>query len=99
MKNPIGNLNKIFDHRIRLGIMSALMVNDSVDFITLRDLLQVTDGNIATHLKQLEEHGAIRVTKEFIARKPRTSYSVTELGRDEFKQHLKALEGILRNSR
>ncbi len=95
MKNPIGNLNKLFDHRIRLGIMSALVVNESVDFITLRDLLQVTDGNIASHLKTLEESGTLTVTKEFVGKKPKTSYSITDMGRQLFHEHLKALESIL----
>jgi len=59
MKNPIENLNKIFDSRIRLGIMSALMVNAEVNFNQLKELIQITDGNLASHLKTLEEKASM----------------------------------------
>ena len=72
--NPIENLNKIFDSRIRLGIMSALMVNESVNFNELKELLVITDGNLASHLKTLEENGTIKVQKGFIGRKTNTTY-------------------------
>jgi DNA-binding HxlR family transcriptional regulator len=95
MKIEISRLNKLFESRIRLGIMSVLMVNDSYDFNNLKETLDVTDGNLASHLKSLEEHGLIKVTKQFQGRKPNTSYSVTEEGSKLFKLHLKALEDIL----
>jgi DNA-binding HxlR family transcriptional regulator len=76
--------------------MSVLMVNDSYDFNSLKETLGVTDGNLASHLKALEEHDLIRVNKKFIGRKPNTSYSVTETGTSLFRDHLKALEDIIR---
>ena len=98
VKNPIGNINKIFESRVRLGIMSALMVNDSMDFNRLKELLEVTDGNLASHLKALEQTGMIVVSKQFIGKKPNTTYSATEAGRNEFQLHLKALEQLIKNS-
>ena len=97
MKNPIENLNKVFDSRIRLGIMSALLVNDDVNFNDLKELIQVTDGNLASHLKTLEESAYIKVLKGFIGRKTNTTYSVTKAGEKAFKQHLDALEQMIRS--
>jgi DNA-binding HxlR family transcriptional regulator len=96
MKNLISSLNKVFESRIRLGIMSILMVNDSFDFNSLKESLNVTDGNLASHLKALEEKGLIKINKQFIGRKPNTSYSATETGINLFKQHLRALEHLLK---
>lgn len=95
MKDIISGLNKIFDSRIRLGIMSVLMVNDSVDFNTMKELLDVTDGNLASHLKALEKEEVIEVRKQFLGRKPNTSYKVTLLGKKLFKEHIDALERLL----
>ncbi len=95
MKNIITNLNKTFDHRIRLGIMSILLVNDWVDFKTLKQTLEVTDGNLASHLKALESKDFIEIRKQFVGRKPNTSYRVTALGRQSFNEHLNALEQLL----
>jgi DNA-binding HxlR family transcriptional regulator len=96
MKNPIANLNKIFDSRIRLGIMSALMVNESVNFNELKELIEVTDGNLASHLRTLEENGYLKVQKGFVGRKTQTTYSVTKAGEKAFKLHLEALEQMIR---
>ncbi len=97
MKNPIENLNKVFDSRIRLGIMSALLVNEDVNFNELKELIQVTDGNLASHLKTLEESAYIKVQKGFIGRKTNTTYSVTKVGEKAFKLHLDALEKMIRS--
>jgi DNA-binding MarR family transcriptional regulator len=97
MKNPIENLNKIFDSRIRLGIMSALMVNAEVNFNELKELIQVTDGNLASHIKTLEDSGYIKVQKGFIGRKTNTTYSVTKAGEKAFKVHLEALEQMIKS--
>ncbi len=97
MKNIIANLNKAFENRVRLGIMSVLMVNDWVDFNTLKELLGTTDGNLASHLKTLEDKALIKMKKQFVGRKPNTSYQVTEQGRTLFKQHIYALEDIIKN--
>ena len=92
----IDNINKIFDHRIRLGIMSILMVNEYADFNSLKDLLDLTDGNLASHIKALEKQEYILVEKQFIGKKPNTRYSATKLGRAEFKKHISALERLLK---
>jgi DNA-binding MarR family transcriptional regulator len=91
----IENLNKIFDSRIRLGIMSALMVNTEINFNELKDLLQITDGNLASHLKTLEESGYVKIQKGFVGRKTNTTYSVTKAGEKAFKTHLTALEKMI----
>jgi DNA-binding HxlR family transcriptional regulator len=96
MKDLISNLNKTFESRIRLGIMSVLMVNETYDFNSLKETLNVTDGNLASHLKALEEKGMIIVNKQFIGRKPNTSYSATQTGISDFQQHLKALEDLIK---
>jgi len=96
MKDLISGLNKVFESRIRLGIMSVLMVNDSYDFSSLKESLDVTDGNLASHLKALEEKGLIETKKKFVGRKPNTSYTITEKGSRLFKQHLNALEDLIR---
>src|SRR5687767_3073090 len=96
MKNPIENLNKVFDSRIRLGIMSAVLVNAEVNFNELKELIGVTDGNLASHLKTLEENGYIKVQKGFIGRKTNTTYSATKLGEKAFKTHLDALEKMIK---
>jgi DNA-binding HxlR family transcriptional regulator len=97
MKADISRLNKFFENRVRLGIMSVLIVNDSYDFNNLKETLGVTDGNLASHLKALEENKLIRVNKQFIGRKPNTSYSITESGASLFREHIKALEDIIRS--
>ncbi|PQJ79249.1 winged helix-turn-helix domain-containing protein [Polaribacter porphyrae] len=97
MKNIILNINKAFDHRIRLGIMSVLMVNEYADFNTLKELLGATDGNLASHTKALEKVEFIRVEKQFIGRKPNTKYIATDLGKQEFKKHIDALEKLIKN--
>ena len=96
MINPIENLNKLFDSRIRLGIMSALMVNEQVSFNDLKELLDITDGNLASHLKTLEENAIIKVQKGFIGRKTNTTYLVTKAGEKAFKAHIEALEKMIR---
>lgn len=96
MKVDISGLSKFFENRIRLGIMSILIVNDSYDFNSLKSALGVTDGNLASHLRALEENTLIRVNKKFIGKKPNTSYSATETGEKLFRSHLKALEEIIR---
>lgn len=95
----ITNLNKAFDSRIRLGIMSSLMVNEEVNYNELKELLQVTDGNLASHLKGLEEATYIKVYKGFIGRKTNTTYKVTKAGEKAFKLHLDALEQMIRGTK
>lgn len=96
MNNPIEKLNKAFENRIRLGAMSVLMVNEEMSFNNLKELLDVTDGNLATHLNVLEENGFIKVHKGFIGKKTNTTYSLTAHGERSFKDHLKALENMIK---
>jgi DNA-binding HxlR family transcriptional regulator len=96
MNIDISGLSKFFENRIRLGIMSILIVNDSYDFNSLKSALGVTDGNLASHLRALEENDLIKVNKKFIGKKPNTSYSATGKGEKLFRNHLKALEEIIR---
>ena len=95
-RNPIQGLNKLFESRIRLGVMSALLVNEEISFNDLKQMLEVTDGNLATHLVTLEENGFIKVHKGFIGRKTNTTYSITKSGEKAFNEHLAALEKMIR---
>ncbi|WP_294676860.1 transcriptional regulator [uncultured Fluviicola sp.] len=99
MTSIISDINKTFDHRIRLGIMSVLMVNDSVDFNRLKELLEVTDGNLASHIKALETSEYITIRKQFIGKKPNTTYEATLLGKQTFAKHLAALEQLIKTSK
>ncbi len=94
MKHIIDKLNKTFDSRIRLGIMSLLIVHERLEFTTLKDLLSLSDGNLASHLKGLEAENYVEFNKQFVGRKPQTTYVATELGRKAFAEHLDALEAL-----
>ncbi len=99
MKEYLEHINKAFESRARLGIMSVLMVEERVDFNSLKETLQMTDGNLASHLRAMEEAAYLRVEKQFIGRKPNTRYSATAEGREAFKNHLDALERLIRDSK
>ena len=96
MKNPIEGLNKVFESRVKLGVMSILLVSDWVDYNALKDYLEVSDGNLASHLKALESNKYIQVKKQFVARKPKTTYKCTIEGEKAFKLHLAALENLIK---
>ena len=96
MKNPFEHLDKVLEHRIRLQIMSVLVTNDGYEFNALKELLSVTDGNLASHIKALEREKYISVSKSFVDRKPNTKYKITERGRHAFKKHLDALEAVVK---
>jgi len=91
----IENLDKAFESRVRLGIMSVLTASGQSDFNTLKTMLGVSDGNLASHIRALEELGYIETQKQFIGRKPNTSYSVTEAGKQAFSAHIEALTSLL----
>ena len=95
-KHPTITLNKAFENRVRLGIMSLLMVEDSVDFNSMKEMLDITDGNLASHAAALEKAEYIVVKKTFVGKKPHTTYTATALGRLEFKKHLDALEKLIK---
>ncbi len=96
MKEILKNINKVFDNKIRLGIVSALMVNEFLDFNALKEILGVTDGNLASHIKALEKGKYIEIEKRFVGRIPNTRYSISKLGKFEFKKHINALEQLIR---
>jgi DNA-binding HxlR family transcriptional regulator len=99
MNVSFNDLHKAFENRIRLGIMSALAVNDSLDFTALKEYLEVTDGNLASHIKTLEKEQFIGVKKAFVERKPKTSYFITKEGRSAFERHLAILETIIKSQK
>ncbi len=96
MKDILKDLDKAFENKVRLGVMSALMVNEYVDFNNLKDILGVTDGNLASHLKSLEQKNYISFRKEFLGRKPNTKYSITSAGQKAFQKHIEAIEKLLK---
>ena len=95
VKDYLKDINKDFESRARLGIMSVLMVEDSVDFTFLKETLQLTDGNLASHLRALEGAEYLRVEKQFVGRRPNTRYIATPAGREAFQSHLDALERLI----
>jgi DNA-binding MarR family transcriptional regulator len=99
MKVSVDDLHKAFENRVRLGIMSALAVNDNLDFTSLKEYLDVTDGNLATHIKRLEKESFIDVKKSFIDNKPNTKYSMTPEGQKAFEEHLNVLEQIIKSQK
>lgn len=99
MKLSIDDLHKAFESRVRLGIMSVLAVNASLDFTALKEYLDVTDGNLASHLKRLENEGFIGVEKTFVDRKPNTKYYMTKDGKKAFEEHLEVLEEIIKSQK
>jgi DNA-binding MarR family transcriptional regulator len=99
VKNPFENLDKTLEHSVRLQIMSVLMANESYDFNSLKEVVGITDGGLASHIKALEREKFITVSKSFIDRKPNTRYKATEKGRNIFKKHLDALEALVRQQK
>ncbi len=99
MKQYFKDLDKAFDNKIRLGIMSVLMVNEYVSFNELKQWMSLTDGNLASHLKYLEKVDYISINKSFLGRKPNTKYRATKLGKNAFKKHVNALEKILKGGK
>lgn len=98
MNNYLVAFNKAFESRVRLGIMSILLVNEVVDFGTLKEQLQLTDGNMASHLAALEKAQYISITKKFVGKKPNTTYAVTEEGKKAFNLHVDALEKLIQKT-
>ena len=96
MSDLLNGFDKAFENKVRLGAMAALMVNDKLDFNRIKELLKVTDGNLATHLRVLEEKEYVTYEKEFSGRRPKTIYRVTESGKIAFKTHIKAIEDLLK---
>jgi len=96
LKHLIHTLNKAFDHRVRLGVMAVLMASDGVSFTDLKEALDLTDGNLASHVSALEKAGYVQVSKQFVGKKPNTTYTASQEGKQAFQDHLTALEKLLR---
>ena len=88
-------LNKAFESRVRLGLMSILSVNNWVSYKEIKDLLEVTDGNLASHVQSLEKIKYLEIKKQFIGKKPLTTYKVTKMGKEAFEKHIEGLEKLL----
>ena len=99
MKSALEHFDKAFENRIRLQVMSILVANENYDFNSLKELLDVTDGNLASHLKALEKEEYIIVYKSFLGRKPNTSYAASDQGRTAFLKHLESLENLIRQQK
>lgn len=99
MKSALEHFDKAFENRIRLQVMSILVANENYDFNSLKELLGVTDGNLASHLKALEKEEYINIYKSFLGRKPNTSYAASEKGRVAFRKHLEALENLIKQQK
>lgn len=97
----MAELDEIIHQPVRLRLMAALVAirtGESAEFTFLRDLLGVTDGNLGAHLRKLEEAGYIELTKKFVNRKPHTYAAATAMGRDVFRNQVKALEEIIKGA-
>jgi DNA-binding MarR family transcriptional regulator len=99
VKISFDKLDKAFENRVRLQIMSVLAANQRYDFNSLKDLLNITDGNLASHLKALEKEEYIVVHKSFLGRKPNTNYEATPIGKQAFKEHLNTLEQLIKQQK
>ncbi len=99
MKQLLAGLDRLLENRIRLGVMALLVVREVVDFNSMKQLLGVTDGNLASHVTALERKRYLTVHKAFLGRKPQTTYAITEAGRRAFSDHVEALERLLKKSR
>ncbi|WP_288371879.1 transcriptional regulator [uncultured Algoriphagus sp.] len=94
-----GNYDKAFENVVRLRVMSILMVNEQYDFNSFKEILEVTDGNLASHLRYLENQGYVAVEKTFVGRKPQTNYSATASGKKAFQEHLDFLEQLIKENK
>ena len=94
-QNPVASVDETIHARVRLGAMAILAAEGPRDFVALRRALGVTDGNLATHLRVLEEAGYVAVRKEFVGRRPRTTYTATEKGRSALAEYARAMERLL----
>jgi DNA-binding MarR family transcriptional regulator len=99
VENALPNLDRIIHERLRLGIVSALAVNDSLTFNELKKLLQTTDGNLSVHARRLEEAQYIDCTKSFEGRMPKTEYRLTAAGRKAFERYLDHMEALIQAMR
>lgn len=96
MSSYLTDFNKVFESRVRLGMMSLLVVQEQVDFSQIKENLQLSDGNLACHMAALEKIGYVEVRKQFIGKKPNTTYAITIEGKKAFSEHLNSLEKLIK---
>lgn len=96
MSSYLTDFNKVFESRVRLGMMSLLVVQEQVDFSQIKENLQLSDGNLASHMAALEKIGYVEVRKQFIGKKPNTTYAITIEGKKAFSEHLNSLEKLIK---
>lgn len=99
MRDIIEGLNIAFENRIRLAIMSLLMIREEMDFNSMKEQLEVTDGNLSSHIAMLEKNKFVNVRKAFVGKVPHTTYTATREGRKAFEGHLDALEKIIKKNK
>lgn len=97
MLEDFHQINRAFESKVRLGIMAILVVNESMGFNALKEQLSLSDGNLASHARALEEMKYISVKKTFVGRKPKTIYKATKKGKEAFTEHIMALERFLKS--
>jgi DNA-binding HxlR family transcriptional regulator len=95
VEQALPNLDRIIHERMRLGIISALAVNESLTFNELKKLLQTTDGNLSVHARRLEEVKYVECTKSFEGRMPKTEYKLSATGRKAFERYLDHMEALI----
>ena len=96
---PAVDLDRLIHERLRLGIVSALAVNESLTFTELRSMLETTDGNLSVHARKLEDAGYVACTKSFEGRVPRSDYKLTPAGRKALQRYLDHMEALIRAMR
>ncbi len=96
---PALSLDPVIHERVRLGIISALAVNETLSFNDLKGLLEITDGNLSVHARKLEDAGYVRCTKSFVGRQPRTEFKLTSAGRRALETYLEQMESVIRTAR
>jgi DNA-binding MarR family transcriptional regulator len=93
------SLDPVIHERVRLGLISALAVNEALSFNDLKSLLEITDGNLSVHARKLEDAGYVRCTKSFVGRQPRTEFKLTASGRRALEHYLEQMESVIRATR
>ena len=102
-RSPAGTeavkLDVVIHERVRLGIISALAVNDELSFNDLKKLLEITDGNLSVHARKLENAGYVKCSKSFVGRQPRTAFKLTAAGKRALESYLEQMESVIRSAR
>lgn len=96
--SDVNNLNDLIHAKVRLGVMSLLMTYEKCDFIFLKKTLSITDGNLGSHLKKLEDANYIKTTKTFSSKRPKTTAQITDIGVEEYKKYINTVEAIIKNN-